>query len=84
MKSFKALFVVLLLGSVLVAVVDFEQFPVETMKQYYFQYGAAETGAMNLVTAIYLGYRAFDTLGETIVLFLSLTGVMFFLGNRYA
>jgi multicomponent Na+:H+ antiporter subunit B len=27
------------------------------------------------VTAIYLGYRAFDTLGETIVLVLAVSGV---------
>lgn len=40
---------------------------------------AEETGALNLVTAIYLGYRAFDTLGETIVLLLAVSGVMVFL-----
>ena len=39
--------------------------------------GVEETGARNLVTAIYLGYRAFDTLGETIVLLLAVSGVAF-------
>lgn len=39
--------------------------------------GTEETGALNLVTAIYLGYRAFDTLGETIVLLLAVSGVLF-------
>ena len=38
-------------------------------------HGTADTGALNLVTAIYLGYRAFDTLGETIVLVLAVIGV---------
>lgn len=39
--------------------------------------GVADTGAQNLVSAIYLGYRAFDTLGETIVLLLAVAGVVF-------
>lgn len=38
--------------------------------------GYGETGATNLVSAIYLGYRAYDTLGETVVLLASLTGAM--------
>lgn len=36
--------------------------------------GHAETGAENLVSALYLGYRAYDTIGETIVLLAALTG----------
>ena len=39
--------------------------------------GVEETGSLNLVSAIYLGYRAFDTLGETLVLFLAVTGIVF-------
>ena len=35
-----------------------------------------ETGAVNIVSAIYLGYRAFDTLGETIVLLIAVSGTM--------
>ncbi|GAB1483731.1 hypothetical protein MASR2M78_25470 [Treponema sp.] len=34
--------------------------------------GFMETGATNLVSAIYLGYRAYDTLGETLVLLAAL------------
>ncbi len=45
------------------------------LKAYLVNRGTAETGALNLVTAIYLGYRAFDTLGETIVLILAVMGV---------
>lgn len=40
-----------------------------------------ETGAENLVTSIYLGYRAFDTLGETIVLLLVVSGSIAFIGR---
>lgn len=38
--------------------------------------GVAESGAANLVSAIYLGYRAFDTLGETIVLLVAISGTI--------
>ena len=41
--------------------------------------GSGETGVLNLVTAIYLGYRAFDTMGETVVLLIAVSGVLFFL-----
>jgi multicomponent Na+:H+ antiporter subunit B len=39
-------------------------------------HGVAESGARNLVSAIYLGYRAFDTLGETIVLLVAVSGTI--------
>ena len=35
-----------------------------------------DSGAVNLVSAIYLGYRAFDTLGETIVLLVAVSGTI--------
>lgn len=38
--------------------------------------GVRESGAKNLVSAIYLGYRAFDTLGETIVLLVAVSGTI--------
>ncbi len=41
--------------------------------------GSDETGVLNLVTSIYLGYRAFDTMGETIVLLIAVSGVLYFL-----
>ena len=48
------------------------------IRDYIVANGSRETGALNLVTAIYLGYRAFDTLGETIVLLLAVSGVIYF------
>lgn len=44
--------------------------------------GVEETGSINLVSAIYLGYRAYDTLGETIVLVLSVAGVLAITGAK--
>lgn len=48
------------------------------VRGYLVENGSRETGALNLVTAIYLGYRAFDTMGETVVLLVAVTGVIYF------
>lgn len=44
---------------------------------HYIDQGLHDTGAINLVAAVYLGYRAYDTLMETIVLFVAVVGVVF-------
>ena len=55
----------------------------DVVRRYVRDHGTKDTGALNLVTAIYLGYRAFDTLGETVVLFLAVIGVnLLFVKNR--
>ena len=41
-----------------------------------FREGFRETGAPNLVASIYLGYRLFDTIGETLVLLTALSGTI--------
>jgi len=46
---------------------------------YYVEHGLKETGALNMVTAIYLNYRAYDTLGEATVFFASALGVFMLL-----
>ncbi len=43
--------------------------------QHYLDNAPSETGAINVVGAILADYRAFDTLGETIVLFTSIVAV---------
>ncbi len=43
--------------------------------RHYTEEGAHETGAINIIAAILTDYRAFDTLGETIVLFTSIVAV---------
>ncbi|MEA3276246.1 MAG: hydrogen gas-evolving membrane-bound hydrogenase subunit E [Pseudomonadota bacterium] len=44
----------------------------------------AEVGAANIVTAVLLGYRGFDTLGELSILFAAATAVGMVLGRRRA
>jgi len=61
---------------VLVTLAVFEEAPIHDVLRRYIQARALEdTGSVNLVTSIYLGYRAFDTLGETIVLLLAVAGI---------
>ena len=44
--------------------------------EHYLRRSLEETGATNIVAAILTDYRAFDTLGETIVLFTSIVAVV--------
>jgi multisubunit Na+/H+ antiporter MnhB subunit len=42
----------------------------------YVEDGLAKTGAANIVAAIILDYRGYDTLGEATVLFTAVMGVL--------
>lgn len=53
-------------------------------RDYLAAHGQEESGADNLVSAIYLGYRVFDTLGETIVLVLAVTGTIAVINRQKA
>ena len=46
----------------------------------YVQHGVRETGTQNIVTGIILDYRAFDTLGEALVIFTAAVSVLMLLG----
>ncbi|MFH1542750.1 MAG: hydrogen gas-evolving membrane-bound hydrogenase subunit E [bacterium] len=50
-----------------------------TISQYFLDNGVADTGALNIVTAIYLNYRAYDTLGEASVFFAAALGIFMLL-----
>lgn len=49
------------------------------VSERYLQDGLKETGAVNAVTGMILDYRAFDTFGESAVLFVACTMVLFLL-----
>lgn len=53
----------------------------DSVSNYYIKHGVIDIGAINIVSSIYLGYRAYDTLGESIVLLLAVIGV-YILVNR--
>lgn len=48
----------------------------------YIERGIEDTGAVNFVTGMILNYRAFDTFGETCVLFVATTAVMVLLMKK--
>lgn len=50
--------------------------PLMTVAKKYLEEGIQKTGAVNLVTAVILDYRGYDTLGEATVLFTSVIGVL--------
>jgi len=62
---------------------EFPEFGIPVMERFddapalvYLQTGLAETGAPNLVTAVLLDFRAWDTLGEATVLFCAALGTV--------
>jgi multicomponent Na+:H+ antiporter subunit B len=81
-RTLLSLALVLALGAVLVFGIGKVAAPPDTLRSYFADHGVEETGSVNLVSSIYLGYRAFDTLGETVVLFLAVAGVMALQGGR--
>ncbi|MBQ5812909.1 MAG: hypothetical protein IIW34_02005 [Clostridia bacterium] len=52
---------------------------VNDVVERYVEKGLEETGAVNMVAGMILDYRAFDTFGESSVLFLAVTSVMMLL-----
>ncbi|KPL03397.1 MAG: cation:proton antiporter [Planctomycetes bacterium SM23_65] len=52
--------------------------------RYYVHEGVQETGAVNIVSSVVVGYRGLDTLGEVTVLFIAATGLGMVLHLRAA
>jgi multicomponent Na+:H+ antiporter subunit B len=50
--------------------------PLMRVASNYIAVGLKQTGAANLVTAVILDFRAYDTLGEAVVLFTAVVGVL--------
>ena len=50
--------------------------PLMDVSRYYLEHAAADTGAANIVAAIILDYRAYDTLGEVTVLLTAILGTL--------
>jgi len=54
----------------------------DTASQTYIKKGLDDTGAANIVASVILDYRAYDTLGETTVLFTSIIGAAVMLRKK--
>ncbi len=72
--AFGGLFMSLLIG-VLQELPRFGE-PLMRVAQEYIQFGLERTGAANVVAAIILDFRGYDTLGEATVLFTAVVGVL--------
>ena len=59
-----------------IAVSDFRTLYNDAGKQFFTENGFSDTGSRNLVTAIYLDYRLFDSLFEAGILLIAVSGVM--------
>ncbi|MDD6327764.1 MAG: MnhB domain-containing protein [Eubacteriales bacterium] len=82
---FSVVFCLFLVGVLLLGVSDLPSFgekdnPVNNeVAERYIENGMEETGAVNIVTGMILDYRAFDTLGESHVLFIATCTVLILL-----
>lgn len=56
--------------------------PIMGIVKKYLAEGTAKTGAVNLVSAVILDFRAYDTLGEATVLFTSVIGILVVLRRK--
>ncbi len=83
LRTTLALVSVLLLGFLLLPLIPRDEPAESAARQEYLSESATATGAINVVSAIYLGYRAYDTMGEAVVLLLAVTGVSFFAGKEH-
>ena len=70
----EVILVLLLIGGIAAAVL-IDSTAVYSLRGFFADNALSDTGSVNIVTSIYLGYRAFDTLGETVVLLLAVAGV---------
>lgn len=83
LQIFKISLSVLLVGLIILPIILCSQsWPTEA-RDYLFTNAYSETGASNTVSSIYLGYRLMDTLGETLVLLVAITGTMSILINLH-
>lgn len=91
MKRFLVIFLMLALGFYLIQALHFVPFGAnrmgapadkKTVAAFYLNETVPQTAVANVVTAIVVNYRGFDTLGEVTVLFLATTGLASILYKR--
>lgn len=63
---------------VLFLTVNFDKALPNELQSYYAENAANETGSLNVVTAIYLNYRVYDTLFEALTLLISILAIIYF------
>ena len=83
MRQLLALIAIALFGYMLWPMVPFiTSGELGEISRHYVEHGLQDNRGANLVTSVVVNYRGFDTLGEIVVLFLSVTGVVFLLRRK--
>ncbi|RKD30578.1 hypothetical protein [Thermohalobacter berrensis] len=80
-RMFAIIILVVIMFAFWLAYLEIGELKNEYAKNYYLDKGFEETGSKNLVTAIYLDYRLFDSIFEAGILLLAVTGIMFMSKN---
>jgi len=82
MKTAFSIVLLLLIGAVLVVMVaEMPEFgspgpAYNNVAEYYLENSVPQTGAANIISAIILDYRGYDTMGEATVLFAGIAAVL--------
>jgi len=80
MSKFKTIAVIILMLTLIITVFilsDFSENNTSTA-DYYIENSEKDTAATNAVTAIYLNYRVYDSIFETLILLVSVSAVIHF------
>ena len=80
MSKFKTIAVIILMLTLIITVFilsDFSENNTSTA-DYYIENNEKDTAATNAVTAIYLNYRVYDSIFETLILLVSVSAVIHF------
>lgn len=86
MRKISILFLFIILGGIFL--VNLTHLPLDlkdfnsNISDHYIKSGLKETGSLNLVTAILYDYRAFDSLGESTVIFAAVSGIVLILSRK--
>ena len=80
MSKFKTIAVIILMLTLIITIFvlcDFSESSTSTA-DYYVENSEKDTAATNAVTAIYLNYRVYDSIFETLILLVSVSAVIHF------
>lgn len=83
MKKVMVFFILLLFS--LLLFINLNYLPtnkINPVADYYINKGVDDTGSLNIVTAILYDYRAFDSLGESTVIFAAVSGIVLILSRK--
>ena len=80
-KAFLAAFILLAAVFVLFVYTGTDTLVLSDIARYYIQNFAVDTGAGSGIAAVYLNYRLFDSIFETLILLVSVLSVIHFTGR---